>query len=199
MKQYWIDRCEKELRQQILQELQYYHRLCQAWGLGPLKLRRSKGGLLDIWVEYWDIQDNRVPQFSTLELDSRVKTRSSSLSSSSSLKPVIRCMVVIAYKSTFVSKGGKTGFFPLQHHWTSWKTSERSIQQKSKGHFLQVSFPLPCKFFFCPKLKKFFVFKGKKEDLITAEKKISLLGLQEDEYHRPSIRGLLQLGSVGLL
>ena len=62
IKQYWIDRCEKELRQQILQELQYYHRLRQAWGLGPLKLRRSKGGLLDIWVEYWDIEDNRFRQ-----------------------------------------------------------------------------------------------------------------------------------------
>ena len=59
MKQYWIDVREKELRQQILQELHYYHRVRQAWGLGPLKLKRRQA-ILDIWAEYWDIENNRV-------------------------------------------------------------------------------------------------------------------------------------------
>ena len=57
-KQFWIEEQEKDLRRQIVEELHHYHRVRQAWGLGPLKLRRSKGGFLAIWAEYWDIEDN---------------------------------------------------------------------------------------------------------------------------------------------
>lgn len=59
--QYWIEERDKELMQQALQELQHYHRVSQAWGLGPLKLSRRKG-ILHIWAEYFDIEDNRVRQ-----------------------------------------------------------------------------------------------------------------------------------------
>ena len=52
---------EKELRQQVLQELRQYYRVQQAWGLGSLKLKRQQA-MLDIWAEYWDIENNRVRQ-----------------------------------------------------------------------------------------------------------------------------------------
>ena len=55
-KQFWIEEQEKDLRRQIVEELHHYHRARQAWRLGPLKLRRSKGGFLDIWAEYLDIE-----------------------------------------------------------------------------------------------------------------------------------------------
>jgi len=45
MKQYWIDVREKELRQQVLQELHHYHRVQQAWGLGSLKLKRRQASV----------------------------------------------------------------------------------------------------------------------------------------------------------
>ena len=46
----------------MLEELVNYHRVRRAWGLGPLKLRRSKGGFLAIWAEYFDIESNRTRQ-----------------------------------------------------------------------------------------------------------------------------------------
>ena len=50
-KQYWIDGREKELRQQVLQELEHYQQLQRAWGLGSLKLKRRRG-MLEIWADY---------------------------------------------------------------------------------------------------------------------------------------------------
>ena len=51
---------EKEQKRQVLEELGHYHRLRQAWGLGPLKLHRGQGACLEIWAEYRDVEDNRV-------------------------------------------------------------------------------------------------------------------------------------------
>ena len=44
----------------MLEELRQYHRLCLAWGLGPLKLHRGQGDCLEIWAKYRDVQDHRV-------------------------------------------------------------------------------------------------------------------------------------------
>ena len=43
----------------MLQELVNYHRVRRAWGLGPLKIKRRQG-TLDIWIEYFDIEVNRL-------------------------------------------------------------------------------------------------------------------------------------------
>ena len=59
--QAWLDECEKEIREQFLEELTHYYRLQQAWVLGPLKLSRRKG-MLQIWSQYVDIENNRLCQ-----------------------------------------------------------------------------------------------------------------------------------------
>jgi len=46
-KQFWIKEKEKELRQQVVEELHHYHRVRQACGLGCLTLYRRRG-MLDI-------------------------------------------------------------------------------------------------------------------------------------------------------
>jgi len=60
-KHFWIEEKEKELRQQVVEELHHYHRVRQAWGLGRLTLYQRRG-MLDIWGTYWDIENNRVRQ-----------------------------------------------------------------------------------------------------------------------------------------
>ena len=60
-KQYWIEEREKDLRQQVLQELVHHQELQRAWALGPLQLYRHRG-MLEIWAYYWDIESNCRPQ-----------------------------------------------------------------------------------------------------------------------------------------
>ena len=60
-KQYWIEEGEKDLRQQVLQELVHHQELQRAWALGPLQLYRRRG-MLEILAYYWDIESNRRPQ-----------------------------------------------------------------------------------------------------------------------------------------
>ena len=60
-KQYWIEEREKDLRQQVLQELVHHQELQRAWALGPLQLYRRRG-MLEILAYYWDIESNRRPQ-----------------------------------------------------------------------------------------------------------------------------------------
>ena len=59
--QAWLDEQEKDLRRRLLKEIQQYHRVQQAWGLGPLKLSR-RPGILQIWARYLELEDNRVHQ-----------------------------------------------------------------------------------------------------------------------------------------
>ena len=59
--QAWLGEREKEIREQFLEELTHYYRLQQAWGLGPLKLSWRKG-VLQIWGQYVDIENNRLRQ-----------------------------------------------------------------------------------------------------------------------------------------
>ena len=60
-KQYWIEEQEKELTQQVLQELDHYHQVQRALGLGSLKLKPRRA-VLEIWAEYLDIETNRARQ-----------------------------------------------------------------------------------------------------------------------------------------
>ena len=59
--QFWIDAQERELRQQLFEELAHYHRLRRAWGLGPLKIRHRQGSI-EIWADYFDLEVNRTCQ-----------------------------------------------------------------------------------------------------------------------------------------
>jgi len=54
IKQFWIDEREKELRQQLLQDIVNYRKLREAWGLGPIKLLKSQGILQikGVFVDY---------------------------------------------------------------------------------------------------------------------------------------------------
>ena len=63
--QFWIDDRERELRQQLLEELAHYHRLRRCWGLGPLKLKHRQGGRqgsIEIWANYFDLEVHRTHQ-----------------------------------------------------------------------------------------------------------------------------------------
>ena len=60
-RQAWLDEREREIRQQFLEELRNYHRVQQVWDLEPLKSSRRKG-VLQIWAQFLDIEDNRLRQ-----------------------------------------------------------------------------------------------------------------------------------------
>ena len=51
--QAWLDECEKEIREQFLKELTHYHHL--------QRLSQCKG-VLQIWGQYVDTEDNRLCQ-----------------------------------------------------------------------------------------------------------------------------------------
>lgn len=64
-RRFWIEAREKELKAQLFEELAYYHQLRRAWSLGPLKIYHRQGGRqgsIEIWAEYFDLEDNRTRQ-----------------------------------------------------------------------------------------------------------------------------------------
>ena len=45
LNQYWLDVQQEELKRQLQKELVTYHKLQNAWGLGPIQLNRVQGVL----------------------------------------------------------------------------------------------------------------------------------------------------------
>ena len=56
IKQFWIDERENDLRQQLLHDIVNYHKLREAWGLGPIKLLKRQG-ILQIQGVYVDYEN----------------------------------------------------------------------------------------------------------------------------------------------